>query len=302
MGNQIYRKYPFWSLAGPLLGFLAVQGAVRFAIQFVIEIPYIMQAYAGIMENASAGTALSMQDIMDAYLQSVEPAFQIIYSYQVEIAAASSLATGILTGILFFRDRKLEKKAGVIPPAKVHAGRYWMLAVFGIVGSVAATCLMTMMQAAFYDSSYQQMSAEVYSASFASQIICLGFIIPLAEELMFRGVMYKRYRERQSFWYSAISSSLLFSFMHVSMTQMLYAFLLGLMLCYVYEKFGSFCAPLVLHIFVNMGSILFTETGVFLWLAQDPLILAGAAIGGTFICSAVFVMIQRTARTDAGIR
>src|SRR5699024_3167848 len=234
------------------------------------------------------------EEILDAYLQAMEPALQLISAHRVEIAAAASLATVILTGILFARDRKLEKKAGVILPEKARAGRYWMLAVFGFAGSLAATCLMTMMQAAFYDSLYQQTSAETYSSPFVIQIICLGFVIPLAEEFMFRGVLYKRYRERQNFWYSAICSSILFSFMHVSMTQMFYTFLLGLMLAYVYEKFGSFCAPLALHIFVNMGSVIFTETGFFLLLIRDPLVLAGAAIGGAFICSVIFVLIQRT--------
>ena len=294
MENKIYRKYPFWCLAGPLLGFLVIQGAVRFAIQFAIELPYALQAYAGIMRDASAGGAVSMEEIMEAYLQAMAPALKLISAHRVEIAAAASLATVILTGILFAKDRKLEKKAGVILPEKARAGRYWMLAVFGFAGSLAATCLMTMMQAAFYDSLYQQTSAETYSSPFVIQLICLGFVIPLAEEFMFRGVLYKRYRERQNFWYSAIGSSILFSLMHVSMTQMFYTFLLGLMLAYVYEKFGSFCAPLAFHIFVNMGAVIFTETGLFLLLIRDPLVLAGAAIGGAFICSVMFVLIQKT--------
>ena len=44
--NQIYRKSPFWSLAGPMLGYLAIQFAVQFAAQLVIEMPYVMRAYA----------------------------------------------------------------------------------------------------------------------------------------------------------------------------------------------------------------------------------------------------------------
>ena len=43
-----------------------------------------------------------------------------------------------------------------------------------------------------------------------------------------------------------------------------------------------------------MGSVIFTETGLFLLLIRDPLVLAGAAIGGAFICSVMFVLIQRT--------
>ncbi len=80
---------------------------------------------------------------------------------------------------------------------------------------------------------------------------------------------------------------------------MFYTFLLGLMLAYVYEKFGFFCAPLALHIFVNMGSVIFTETGLFLLLIRDPLVLAGAAIGGAFICSVMFVLIQRTGQKNS---
>ena len=302
MGNKIHRKYPFWCLAGPLLGFLAIQGAVRFVIQFAIEAPYILQAYAEIMRDASSGAMVSLEEIMEMYLQSLEPAFRMISAYQVEIAAAASLATVILTGILFAKDRKLEKKAGVELPEKASAGKYWKLVVFGLVGSLAATCLMTIMQAAFYDSLYQETSAAAYSTPFIVQILCLGLVIPVAEELMFRGILYKRYRERQGFWYSALCSSILFAFMHVSMTQMFYSFLLGLMLAYVYEKYGSFCAPAALHIFLNTGSLVFTATGVFTFLAGDPVLLAAAVIGGTFICSVMFVLIQRTGRNMIGTR
>ena len=58
--NQIYRKRSFWSLAGPLLGYLGIQFAVQFAAQFVIEMPYIMQAYAKVLRG-SGDTVPSMQ-------------------------------------------------------------------------------------------------------------------------------------------------------------------------------------------------------------------------------------------------
>ncbi len=296
MQNQIYRKYPFWSLAGPLLGFLAIQMAVQFVIQFVIEAPYLLEAYKELMRGSAEGTLASAQEIVDVYVRVTAPALEWITAHQVEISAASSGAAMILTGILFAGDRKLEKKYGVELPKKAAPGRYWMLAVFGAAGSLAATCLMAMAQAAFYDSRYQQTSADLYASPFPVQLICLGLLIPVSEELMFRGILYKRYRERQNFWYSALCSAVLFSFTHVSMTQMIYAFLLGLMLAYVYEKFGSFLAPAFLHAFMNTASLVFTETGVFSTLAQDPALMAGAAVGGAFICSVMFVLIQKMDR------
>ena len=48
-------------------------------------------------------------------------------------------------------------------------------------------------------------------------------------------------------------------------------FLLGILLCYVYEKFGSMKAPIMLHIVLNLGSLIFTDIGVFNWLRENRL-------------------------------
>ena len=47
---------------------------------------------------------------------------------------------------------------------------------------------------------------------------------------------------------------------------------------------------------MNTASLVFTETGVFSTLAQDPALMAGAAVGGAFICSVMFVLIQKMDR------
>ena len=290
--NQIYRKSPFWSLTGPFLGYLGIQFAVQFIAQSVLEMPYLVRAYAEIIRSGR-DTVPSMQEIWNSYIQALEPAFEAIARYQVEIVTLSALATIILTGILFARDRKLEQKARIMLPERAPILKYWSVVVFGIAGCIAATCLMAMIQLAFYDEQYQQTAQITYSAGFLMQIIGLGVVIPVAEELMFRGILYKRFRERQGFWYSAVWSSLLFSFMHSNTTQMIYTFLLGVLLAYLYEKFGSFRAPVVLHILLNTGSVVFTELGVFGWLAGSPVRMAGAVISGAFLCSVMFVLIQR---------
>lgn len=293
MKNQIQRKNPFWSLAGPLIGFLLIQSATQFLIRLGLELPYIAQAYAGLMREAGNGTALTIQDIWDSYARALEPAMEMILRWQVVIATVSGLATMILTGILFAKDRRLEKACGIALPKKEPLREYWTILVLGAVGSIVVTCLMVMAQAVFSDAAYQQTAESMYSAGIAEQIIGLGILLPISEELMFRGILYKRLHERQPFWYAAIWSSVMFAFLHSNTTQMIYAFLLGLMLSYVYEKFGSFRAPAFLHIVLNTGSVAFTELGVFGWLAADPVRMAAASIIGAFICSVMFVKIQR---------
>ena len=279
-------------MAGPMFGYLAIQFAVQVAAQFIIEAPYIIRAYPELLRKVRE-TAPTLQEFLDLYMQMLEPAFEMIARYQIEILSLSALGTIIMTGILFYRDRKLEQQAGICLPDKAPLSKYWTVFVFGIAGGIAATCLMAMAQIAFYDERYQQTAQIAYSAGLPVQIIGLGIIIPLAEEMMFRGIMYKRYRERQGFWYSAIWSSVFFSMMHTSMTQVIYTFCLGLMLSYLYEKFGTIKAPVLLHAVMNICSLVFTELGVFAWLGSDAFRLGVAAIAGAFVCSAVFVVIQR---------
>ena len=290
--NQIQRKSPFWSLAGPLLAYLAIQWAVQFVIVLVISLSYMAETYAGLMQ-AGVGNAIDMQEIMNQYMQAMEPAFEIILQYQVEIAGAAAAATLIMTAILFARDRKMEKTCGAVQILEKSSSVYVRILILGAAGCVAATCLMAMAQLAFYDAQYQQTAQSMYASGFPVQLVILGILIPVSEEMMFRGLLFKRFRERQKFWYSAVCSSVFFMFMHTNMTQRVYAFLLGLMLAYLYEKTGSFKAPVLLHIVMNSGSVVFTELGIFDWLGADPVRMAGAAIGGAFICSAVFVGIQR---------
>ena len=135
---------------------------------------------------------------------------------------------------------------------------------------------------------------NMYSADFVVQIIVFGFVIPIAEEFMFRGVLYQRYRETRGFYYAAIWTALFFSVTHTNTVQMIYTFLLGILLCYVYEKFGSMKAPIMLHVVLNLGSLIFTDIGVFNWLAREPFKMAVAVIISTFICAACFVWIQRS--------
>ena len=290
--NRMRRKNPFWSLTGPFLGYLGIQFAVQFIAQAVIELPYVIRAYAELL-GKEGDTPPGMQEAVDSYMQAMEPALEAVMRHQVEITALASLATIILTGILFARDRKRERQLGINAPERAPLSKYWTILVFGAAGCIAATCLMAMIQLAFYDAQYQQTAQINYSAGFLIQVIGLGIITPTAEELMFRGILYKRFRERQGFWYSALWSSMLFSLMHVNATQMVYTFLLGVLLAYLYEKFKSLRAPVLLHILLNTGSVVFTGAGVFRWLAGTPMRMAGAVIAGAFLCSVMFVLIQK---------
>ncbi len=282
----------FWRAAGPLLGFWGIQLVMEFVIEFIIILPFMGEASSRMTQS---GEVLNYQEMMNKYYEVLSPAFDKIIGGQIAIAGIATAATLFLTVTLFVIDRKKEQIAGiqrmgVQKPLK----NYWSLFVMGVIGSIGATCLSAMAQAVLVDPEYIQTAQNMYSADFVVQIIVFGFVIPIAEEFMFRGVLYQRYRETRGFYYAAIWSALFFSVTHTNTVQMIYTFLLGILLCYIYEKFGSMKAPIMLHVVLNLGSLIFTDIGVFKWLAREPFKMAVAVIISTFICAACFVWIQRS--------
>ena len=157
----------FWRAAGPLLGFWGIQLVMEFVIEFII--------------------------MMNKYYEVLSPAFDKIIGGQIAIAGIATAATLFLTVTLFVIDRKKEQIAGiqrmgVQKPLK----NYWSLLVMGVIGSIGATCLSAMAQAVLVDPEYIQTAQNMYSADFVVQIVVFGFVIPIAEEFMFRGVLYQR--------------------------------------------------------------------------------------------------------------
>ena len=88
------------------------------------------------------------------------------------------------------------------------------------------------------------------------KILVMVIIAPFFEELVFRKALISRlrvYGERLA----VITSAVLFALFHGNLSQMFYAFLLGLVFGYVYLRSGKLRHSLILHMFVNfMGSVL----------------------------------------------
>lgn len=104
----------------------------------------------------------------------------------------------------------------------------------------------------------QNVQQMVYSSSYLIQIVCTGFVIPLAEELVFRGQAYRKLRERLPFSAAALISALYFGLFHGELIQGIYAFLLGFLLAWLYERSRSLPVVWMFHAAANITSIGFT--------------------------------------------
>jgi membrane protease YdiL (CAAX protease family) len=79
---------------------------------------------------------------------------------------------------------------------------------------------------------------------------------PIAEEIFFRGFMYRVLRVKLGiFWAMAVTSAV-FAFLHTHIVGFLPIMALGMLLAYLYEKTGSLVTPISVHIIHNVGMVM----------------------------------------------
>ena len=99
---------------------------------------------------------------------------------------------------------------------------------------------------------YEQVSEVQYQIPLLYGILLYGLISPLAEEMLFRGLLYNRMKKYFPVMTSAIVSSLLFGVYHGNVVQALYGLILGLVIVYCYEVTGNFKIPVFVHSTANI--------------------------------------------------
>ncbi len=105
------------------------------------------------------------------------------------------------------------------------------------------------------------------NTTLVSQLITLllgGFVIPIGEELFFRGFLHNWLRNRLAMWPAILVSAFIFSVFHLIPLQMLMVFPMGVMTAWLYEKSKSLAAPIALHIVNNAVALSLTIVATYL--------------------------------------
>lgn len=88
------------------------------------------------------------------------------------------------------------------------------------------------------------------------EILNTIIIVPIIEEIVFRGLFYKLLRSYFSIVTSMIISSFVFSIVHGTILASIVLFSLGLILCLTYESYKSIIYPIIIHSLFNLFMLL----------------------------------------------
>lgn len=278
LGKQI------WRIFGPLM----IKAGITFLVEIVVMSIYLMPRIPDIIAEIKT---------QEEYFQKVMELSAELAQYGTELTAFAALLTIPILAWMFFKDRKREKQNAIaqeqtLPEQKVPLWKYLMIIGISLPFALGLNNILLLTNLTEVSEGFQQASKVLYAPSLPVQILCLGIIIPIMEELIFRGLVFKRIREESTMIHAMVFSALFFGFYHGNTVQMIYGVLSGFLLAYLYEKYQSLKAPVLAHMSMNIMVCVLSETGGFQWMFAQPLRMGVITVLCAAAASAMFVTIR----------
>lgn len=202
------------------------------------------------------------------------------YHNAILLVGISGLLTILPVLCLYRKDRRERIAGGLVSvqkPDRSNGGSYLLLLFMGAAMAQLGNLFMVFVQLFLESNTYQDTFSRILQGkSMLEMIYWMGIVAPVAEEAVFRWLIYLRLRDSLGMGVSIVVSALLFGIYHGNITQFIYASLLGCLFAYFMEMTGRLYAPVLLHIGANIWSLIYS--GLALWLLQTSAVWVIAAI------------------------
>jgi len=109
---------------------------------------------------------------------------------------------------------------------------------------------------------FQNANTNFFAGGIGIEILASCVVVPVAEELLFRGIVLKRTSVMLDVKMGIVCSAVLFGAIHFNLVQFIYAVLLGALLAVVVVKTGKVSLAVIGHAAANLIAVLRAETGM----------------------------------------
>lgn len=220
----------------PLLFYFVVHDAAEILLWAGLD--RLMTTGNGSMVDFLTGNAYTVNGVINglAILAGVAAIWQAVYG---EISGRGKDASG-----------RRGTKAVVL--------RYMILGVLAFLSALALNLFFSLLGFTGSSEAYAQTARVQYGINFAAGLFLYGILSPVVEEAVFRGLIYNRMKRCFGYLLALPVSSLFFGCYHGNWVQALYGTLLGLLIAWNYEKYGSFAAPVLFHGVANVSIYVMT--------------------------------------------
>ena len=201
----------------------------------------------------------------------------------------------------------------VLAVLRWQAGRRWQpLQIAGRVPAwlylalpllITAIIILLSVLAFLHLPNWGMMAAFKHTARQPVQTLLLGgLLIPVLEEVLFRGVLLQGLLQHQRPWVAIGQQALLFGIFHLNPAQGLHAFLIGLLLGWLCYRTGSVVLTSCLHALNNLAAFglliwfprIFRSDSSLLDLSGSHWLYAGAVVLSAGVLVALLWRVQQT--------
>ena len=161
-------------------------------------------------------------------------------SHTIFLTGITALLTMIPCLYFYKRDVRARVTGGLIPKAggrRLKAGEGLWLLLIGASLATFANMLVAALQNILPVREYQETMNQITSGkSIWMLVFWMGIVAPVAEEMVFRWLIYFRLRDYMRMGMAMAVSGILFGIYHMNLTQAVYASILGMMFAYFLEN------------------------------------------------------------------
>lgn len=141
---------------------------------------------------------------------------------------------------------------------RILGGRGSLIVLLTVMSAISSSMglniLLSLTRLVQKSADYQAVAQRQYGMVFGVGLFLYTVISPLAEEVVFRGVVYNRMRRCFSGMGNTVAivlSGLLFGVYHGNLVQGIYGGCMGILMAYLYERTHAFCIPVLFHASAN---------------------------------------------------
>lgn len=259
---------------------------IYLGIQILVSLVYTIVGVVPIaLKYTVNGQDLLSPEVFDRYM---EEALQVVIDSAMPTVIISGLLTiGVLWLIFVCRKKKFARE---ICLRNVHPGVIAPIILMGLSLNFVTGFVLSFVPEEWM-SAYELSSSLVTSGNTVLMVLGTTIMAPVIEEIIFRGLAYTRMKKGMPTVVAMLLSSAVFGVAHGQWVWMLYAFALGMILVWVFERTKSLLANILLHLSYNgcamlqllipeaagegvwmafyIGSIVVAAVGIF-WFAKLP--------------------------------
>lgn len=140
--------------------------------------------------------------------------------------------------------------------------------------------------------------SNITTSSLILGIVTNTILVPVMEEVVFRGYLFSRLNKAMPSIVAAIISSAVFGICHGGALWALWAFTVGMIICIVRIKSGSIIPGMIFHIIMNGFSTIIGHT-TFLENIEKPAFVALTVVGGIMLLVYIGgILLDKTSARD----